>query len=214
MDRDVLGTLFGSKMRKAVVGWLFSHPDEEFYITQIARATGCAASNLSVELRKLAAAGILDSRKVGVQRYFRANPRLPIFDELRSIAVKTAGVADALKAALAPLEGVDVAFIYGSVGAGTPSAESDVDLMVVGSVRFADVIAALEGLRERLGRDISPRVYGPEDLREKGAAGSGFLAEVLAGIRYSSSATTRDCARSWKMTRASHPQMAQMTADE
>lgn len=39
----------------------------------------------------------------GGQIYFQANPDNPIYAELRSLVVKTSGVADVLRAALGPL---------------------------------------------------------------------------------------------------------------
>ena len=178
---DLLTTLFGSAARKAVIAFLFSRPGESFYVTQIARSTGLAASNLSVELRRLAAAGIVETHKSGVERFYSANPRLPIFEELRSIAVKTSGVADILREALARISGVRLAFIYGSIASGEITPASDVDVMVVGDARFSDLVAALSEPAARLGREVSPRVYSEGELRDRAAAGGAFFAEVLAG---------------------------------
>jgi len=183
MSNRMLNALFGSELRVRALGWLFSHPDEAFYITQVANATGVPVSNLSLELRKLAEVGLLETYRVGGQRYFRANRACPIFDELRSIAVKTAGIGDVLRVALGKLNGVEAAFIYGSIARGDAEAASDVDIMVIGAAGFADVIAALEGVRERLGRDVNPTAYGTEEFREKARAGGGFLSDVLAGAK-------------------------------
>jgi predicted nucleotidyltransferase len=181
MAEDMAKALFGSALRAKAVGWLFSHPDEKFYVNQIARATGLPASNLSIELRKLAAAGFLETDTLGGLRQYRANHECPIFGELKSIAVKTAGLAGVLREALSRLDGIDAAFIYGSIARGDAGAESDVDIMVIGRPGFADVIAALEGASERLGRDVNPRVYEADEFRHKAAEGGGFLTEVLVG---------------------------------
>ena len=51
---------------------------------------------------------------------------------------KTAGPADVLREALAPIGGkIRVAFIFGSVAQGKERATSDVDVLVVGSASFA-----------------------------------------------------------------------------
>lgn len=173
--------LFGSALRAKTLGWLFTHPDEDFYVSQIAALVGVPVSNLSLELKKLAAAGFLESHSLGGLRQYRANRQCPLFDELKSIAIKTTGVAGVLRDAFAGLAGVEAAFVYGSIARGEAGAESDVDIMVIGSASFADVIAALEGARERLGRDINPRVYEVEEFRRKAAEGGGFLTDVLGG---------------------------------
>ena len=52
MADTMVSALFGSVLRAKAVGYLFGHPDEEFYVTQIANAVGEPVSNLSLELRK------------------------------------------------------------------------------------------------------------------------------------------------------------------
>ena len=48
--------------------------------------------------------------------FYQANPDCPIFAELKGLMIKTTGVAEVLRAALAPLAAqIRVAFIYGSV---------------------------------------------------------------------------------------------------
>jgi predicted nucleotidyltransferase len=57
---------------------------------------------------------------------------------------KTTGIADVLHDALAPMAGaVDLAFVYGSMAAGTEHAGSDIDLMILGDAGFAEVVHAL-----------------------------------------------------------------------
>lgn len=172
-------TLFGSRLRAKAVGWLFGHPDEEFYVSEIASGVGEPVSNLSIELRKLAATGLLESRREGVQKYYRASRGCPIFGELLGIAVKTSGVAETVAGALSGLTGVEVAFIYGSIASGEAVAASDVDIMIIGDVRFAEVVAALEGARERIGRSVTPRVYSAGDFRRRLESGGAFFGEVV-----------------------------------
>src|SRR4030065_632515 len=65
------------------------------------------------ELERLAAAQLVNVSKIGNQKHYQANRQAPIFAELRSIALKTFGVADYLRDALAPLaKRMHAAFIY------------------------------------------------------------------------------------------------------
>lgn len=176
---DPAAVLFGRSMR-AVLGLLFSHPERAFYLREIARAAGTSPSSLQRELAGLTAAGLVVREARGQQVYFRANPASPLFDELRGIAVKTFGVADVLRAALAPLaRQVRAAFIYGSLARGEARAESDVDVMVVGKPDFAEVVKRLRPVEARLGRSVNPSVYPAVEFSKKAADGEGFVAEVL-----------------------------------
>ena len=57
-------------------------------------------------------------------------------------------------------------------------ASSDVDLMVVGEVSFADVVSALAQIETKLGREVNPTVYGPREFREKLVSKNHFLSTV------------------------------------
>src|SRR5262249_4787471 len=94
--------------------------------------------------------------------------------------VKSAGVADVLRAALAGLaDRTAGAFLYGSLAKGADKASSDGDLMVVGEVTVAEGGGARGPAQERVGREINPAVYPPAEWRRKLAQGHHFLTAVL-----------------------------------
>jgi predicted nucleotidyltransferase len=175
--------LFG-KTRRAVLSLLYGHADEEFYLRQIIRATDTGQGTMQRELEKLAAAGLVLRRVHGRQVYFRSNPDSPVYKELRGLLLKTAGVADVLRASLAPLAArIRIAFVYGSVARGNERRASDVDLMVVGGVSFAEVVSALASAQERLSREVNPTVYSEAEFRAKLATGQHFLRSVMGRER-------------------------------
>ncbi len=62
--------------------------------------------------------------------------------------------------ALTPLaEKINVAFVFGSLGRGTENERSDVDVLIIGEVGFADAVTALYPAQAILGREINPKVY-------------------------------------------------------
>lgn len=177
---DPASLLFGA-YRRDVLALLLLHPEASTHVREIARAIGKAPGTLLRELNALAAAGVLVRKPVGNQVHFRANPACPIHEDLRNILKKTVGVADVLREALAPLgPKIRAAFVYGSVARGEERAGSDLDLMVVGEARFADVVAALAPAQETLRREVNPNVYPALEFRKKLAAGDPFLKRVLA----------------------------------
>lgn len=165
-----------------LLGLLFGHPDEGFYLRQIVRILGCGVGALQRELTDLTGAGIIRRSVRGRQVYFQANTHCPVYEELKGLMAKTAGVGDILRASLAPLaDQIKVAAIYGSVARGDARSESDIDVLVIGSTAFADVVAALSPFQNRLRREINPTVYSPAEFMDKVAAGHRFVQTVVKG---------------------------------
>jgi predicted nucleotidyltransferase len=167
--------------RRRVLGLLLLHPDEALHGREIARRTRLPAGTLNRELARLADAGLLKRERRGNQLLYSAERGCPVFEEVASILRKTSGVADVLAAALAPArEQIRAAFVYGSVAGGRQRAGSDVDLIVVGDLGFAEAVELLHPAQETLGREVSPRVYGVKEWKKKRSSPDAFLRDVLA----------------------------------
>ena len=176
-------TLFG-KTRRAVLALLYSHVDELFYFRQITRTADVGLGAVQRELKRLYEAGIIRRIVSGRQVYYQANPECPVYAELKSLVVKTVGVGDVLRAALAPLaDRINVAFLFGSLVRGDERSSSDADIMVVGDVTFAEVVSVLGPAQETIRREINPLVYPSEEFRSKLAADHHFLNKALKGSK-------------------------------
>jgi predicted nucleotidyltransferase len=181
-DTDNLSKTLFSKTRRAVLSLLYSHVDDAFYLRQIARAAEVGLGAVQRELKQLSDAGIIQRIVRGRQVYYQANPRCPVFAELKKLVVKTVGVGAALQAALAPLaDRIDLAVIYGSIARSEEHRDSDVDVLVVGKVTFAEIVSSFSEAQKTIGREINPTVYPPSEFRSKLAAGHHFLNTVLRG---------------------------------
>lgn len=176
----VLATLFFGAYRRQVLALLLLRPDEAFHLRELARITNTQPGTLRRELAQLADAGVLSRETVGNLVRYKANPDCPIYDELRGILKKTAGVVEVLRDSLAQLtDKIVVAFVYGSVASGTERRSSDIDVMVVGTASFEDVVVALHRSQEQLRREVNPNVYGPADFEKKAKEKGSFISRVL-----------------------------------
>jgi predicted nucleotidyltransferase len=179
INSNLSAALFG-QTRRALLALLYGHPDEAYYLRQLARAGGLGLGGVQREVKRLAGAGILRRTIRGHQVYYQANPECPVFPELKGLVVKTSGAADALREALARLaDRIKVAFIHGSMARLQQTNASDVDLMVVGAVSFGDVVATLSTAQELIHREINPTVYSPAEFSSKLKARHHFLSSVL-----------------------------------
>ena len=177
--QGLLEALFG-KTRRSILALLFSHTEEAFHLRKILRLAGISPGAGQRELKRLSDAGIILRTVKENQVLFQANPQCPIFEELKSLITKTAGVGDVLRAALGPLAGrILVAFLYGSFARGRASVESDIDLLVVGEVSFDDVVGNVAKAQDLLRREINPMVMSLEEYLKRLSEGDHFLDTIL-----------------------------------
>lgn len=172
--------LFG-KTRRAVMALFFTRPDEQFHLREVVRLTGVSPGAIQRELKLLANAGILTHTRRGNQTIYQADASCSVFHLLKELVVRTVGISDLLRQALLPLQhSVRVALLFGSFASGQHRATSDVDVLVVGELPFADLVAALRPVQQRTGREVNPVLYTPSDFTEGIRSGNHFLTSVLA----------------------------------
>jgi predicted nucleotidyltransferase len=177
---SVLNLLF-PRVRAELLRLLFCDSRKELHLRELSRLSQLALGTLQAEVRKLAAAELIVARRDGNRLYYRANTAHPVFPELQGLALKTTGMCEPLEAALAGLDGVRLALVFGSQASGTAGAASDVDLLVVGSVGLRALVPRLRAVAASLGREINPHVLSPDTFSAKARSGDAFVASVLAG---------------------------------
>jgi predicted nucleotidyltransferase len=183
MNRQSIGladALFG-RVRQRVLGLLYGHADRSFYANEIIGWVDGGSGAVQRELARLEGAGLVTTARIGRQKHYQANPASPIFSELQGIVLKTSGLRDVIRDTLTPLEGdIVVAFVFGSVGKGSPSAGSDVDLMVVSDrLTYAELFTALEAASAKLARTVNPTIYTSADFVRRIEQEHPFLTKVL-----------------------------------
>jgi predicted nucleotidyltransferase len=169
-----------TKVQQRVLAVLFGNA-RSFYANELI-ALACSGSGaVQRQLAQFEAAELVTVRRVGNQKHYQANASAPIFEELRSLVLKTSGLVDVLRAALAPIAAqIDLAFVFGSVAKGKDTAKSDIDLMVISEkVAYADLFATLEPATNRLRRTINPTLYSRMELDKRISDGNAFIKRVL-----------------------------------
>ncbi|MCL5942131.1 MAG: nucleotidyltransferase domain-containing protein [Actinobacteria bacterium] len=169
-----------TRVQQRVLGLLFAQPDRSFLATELIRLAAVGTGAVHRELARLAGSGLVTVTPVGRQRHYQANRASPVFTELHGLVLKTVGLAEPLRQALAPLaERIVAAFVYGSVAKGADTAGSDIDLMILSNeLSYAELFAALEGAEERIGRRVNPSLLTGEEWRKKRAEKSHFVSKI------------------------------------
>jgi predicted nucleotidyltransferase len=170
-----------SKVRQRVLGLLYGQPDSDFHTNEIIRLTNSGTGAVQRELESLTSAGLVIVKQVGNQKRYQANRDTPFFAELRSIILKTFGLSDILRETLKPIaKQIHIAFIYGSIAKQEDTANSDIDLMIIGeNLTYADMFQLLENAETQLGRKINPTFYSQSEWLRKNKDGNDFVKKIL-----------------------------------
>lgn len=180
--QPLLADALFTKGQQRVLGVLFGNPDRSFFATEIFSLAGTGRGAAQRELSRLESVGLVTVTRIGNQKHYQANRASPIFTELRGIVLKTAGLADVLRAALAPFaRDIDAAFVFGSVAKQQDRSSSDIDVMILSdNVAYPDLFTAFAIAEERLGRKVNPTIYSPLEFARRRREKNAFLTRVLA----------------------------------
>lgn len=179
----MLGSLLlGPDARRAILARTFIDPSREVHLRGLVRLTGFAPRTVQQEVERLVQADLLSERRDGNRRYLHANDRHPLFRPVREIVLKTVGLADVLRDALGA-DHIEFAFVFGSIAADVPTAGSDVDLLIVGTVGLREVVRRLHSVHDQLGREVNPIVWTRTEFDRRRAESESFLTRVLDGPR-------------------------------
>ena len=177
-----MGTLEGlfSDTRRALLVVLFQNPAKQYHLRELIRIINKGQGNVQRELARLVEAKIIVRRRDHGRIYFQANTTCTIFQELRSIIAKAAGIVPLLKAALQPLgEKILVAFVFGSISRGEERPDSDVDLGVIGEASFSSVVFTLGATQLEVGREINPVVFSQAEFHKRAVQKEHFVTALL-----------------------------------
>ena len=176
-----MSVLLNTKLRKKLLTYSFTHPDEDYYVRELSGLIEEDPGNLSRELRILEEEGLYTSMARGNLKLYSLNKEYPLFRELKKIIFKTEGVEGTLKGVVGRFRGVSVAFIYGSYAREGEKRTSDVDLIVVGKIPRDKFTREVRSLELKLNREINFTIYTQEEFEMERKKEGGFLNLILKG---------------------------------
>jgi predicted nucleotidyltransferase len=167
--------------RVKVLAFLLLNASEEFHLREIARRAGVPLQAAQRELDVLEDLALIERQQRGRQVFVTVQTSHPLFEDLRSLLLKSEGLAIPLREALEAIDGVEAAAVYGSVAFGSDTGRSDIDLLVVGSpdeLAFHESVSALE---EVPGRPINYTLLSRKELKTRIRSKDPFLTRVVSG---------------------------------
>ncbi|MBN2848075.1 MAG: nucleotidyltransferase domain-containing protein [Coriobacteriia bacterium] len=173
-------SIFATPTLASLLGVFARDPERTYIQKELVEASGGSLYLVQRELKRLEEAGLVARETRGRQVEYTVNAGHPAFAGIREALLATTGLGDRLRDALADLPDIRLAFIFGSVAAGTDTAESDLDVFVVGPLGLRDVAARLVPALRGIGREPNIVVMTEAELRERLAAGDHFVSTVMA----------------------------------
>jgi uncharacterized protein len=173
-----LSDILSSRVRAEIFRLLFGLDEKELHLREMERQASLSLGTIRQDLQKLVKLDLVTTRRDGNRLYFRANTEHPLYQDIRKLVLKTAGLVEIFKTVL-DRDGVEVAFVFGSLASSRERAASDVDLMVIGTIGLRALSSWLSGVSEQIGREVNPYTMTIEEFRRRKEKGDHFLSNVL-----------------------------------
>jgi predicted nucleotidyltransferase len=104
----------------------------------------------------------------------------PAFSDLQQAFLKTDALAYSLKTALEPISNkLKLAFVFGSLAKGNASAESDIDLFLLGDIGLKEVSVAMASVTDSLKREFNPVIMSQADYSQRLREQNRFAIELM-----------------------------------
>lgn len=174
----MLQKLFTSKTRLKLLTLFMMNPGREMYVREIARSTEENINSVRRELANLEKIGLLKSERRGNSKYYAVNKKMPIYNELASIILKTEGVAKVLQDSLSGI-GIETTFIYGSFASGKARVDSDIDIFIIGEINEDELILKIREVEKRLSREINYVLFTTGEFERREKRKDPFVLNVL-----------------------------------
>jgi len=176
----MLKNLFSSETRIILLNQFLMNPDQEFYLRQISNKFKLSPRLVSLELKNLHIIDLIVKRVSGNQHHYQINKQHPLFVDLRNIFLKTIGLKAVVKNYLEQMKSeIEFAFIYGSMADGSAKADSDIDLMIIGSSAGRKFSGLMIKAGNELGREINFNIFSLDEFTNRIRSKDHFISSVM-----------------------------------
>ena len=131
MDNLFAG-LISSKTRVKLLVRFFSNPKTQAYLRELAKEFNVSTNSVREELNQLTKTQLLTSRKRGRQVFYAANPKHPLFEDLKSMVGKVMGIDQVIDGIVNRLGDLERAYLIDDYAEGKDT--GILDLVLVGDI--------------------------------------------------------------------------------
>lgn len=185
--KNLLSQILSSHVRAELFRLLFDPLSTPLHMRELERQSNLAIGTIQQDLKKLSALHLITSKRDGNRLYYKANTNHPLFYDIQNLVIKTTGavplIAKAFTSEKVTEDEIVSAFIFGSMARNEENDQSDLDLIVVGSIGLRKLSSLLSGISNKIGREINPHIFSTSDYKKKVLNKDHFLTQVLSTKR-------------------------------
>ena len=168
-----------SEITRKLLNYFFINPHESLYINEMSKKLYLDKRNLVKKIKELEKEGILKSQHRGNLRLYSINKGYPLYNEYRTIVIKTLGFEESIKRILKELKGIKEAYIYGSYAKDKMDVHSDIDLLVIGNHSIVPLQRRLNKIQKEINREINVTSMDEQEFKNRIKGRDSFITEVL-----------------------------------
>jgi hypothetical protein len=157
----LIGDLISSKTRIKLLLKFFLNSNTTSYLRELESEFGESTNAIRLELNKMEDAGMLQAFSEGNKKFFKANKKYPLYQEIHSILLKYIGIDQILDNVLKRLGHLEKAFLDGSFAQGRDSGV--IDLVLIGQLDKLYLIQLVEKVEKLIKRKIRYIIYENEE---------------------------------------------------
>ncbi len=165
--------LLRSRLQAELLALVLLSPGREWTLTELAGRVGASVSSAQREVARAEQAGVVTSRRLGNTRLVTVADS-PLTGPLTELLLRSFGPRQVLAEALAGLEGIEAAYLFGSWASRYAGLEgrapADLDVLVIGSPDRDELDEVAQRAGTRLAREVNVTIRTPQWWRESGDA--------------------------------------------
>jgi len=161
----MLETLITSKTRIKLLLKFFLNSNSSSYLRSLENEFGESSNAIRLELNKFENAGLLNSDLKGNKKFYKANTKHPLFNDIQNILMKYVGFDKIIEKVVEMIGEVKSVFIVGDFAKGIDN--KIIDLIFVGdNINKNSLVNLIEKAENIISRKIRYIVYKLSEFKE------------------------------------------------
>ena len=157
LNIGMIETLISSKTRVKLLLKFFLNSRTKAYLRSLETEFDESTNAIRLELNRFEKAGMLQSDIEGNKKYFKANPKHPLFSNLQQIVRKYVGIDTIIENVINNLGEVEEVYVTGQFARGLDG--NVIDLEFIGTVQSQYLLELIEKAEKLISRKIRYIIY-------------------------------------------------------